>query len=265
MQLPIWQILVLAVVQGLTEFLPISSDGHLTIAAALMVPTGSVKSFDVSDLVIVLHGGTLLSILVFYWHRLWTLLHEDIRTFGLLCMATLPTVLIGLPVKMFAEPWLTNPVLAGGFLILTGVVLLLSARLPHGTREFSQISYGEAFWIGLAQAAAILPGLSRSGCTIGAALGFRLNPRAAATFSFLMAIPVILGACAYEFADAIHYGKLRTPIHYLAAGVAVSFVVGLVSLTWLVKWLERGRFSFFAWWCIPVGAAVLIWQLWAPS
>ena len=265
MELELWQILVLAIVQGLTEFLPVSSDGHLTVAAALMAPTGGLKNFEVSDVVIMLHGGTLLSILVFYWQRLRELVRADHRTFGLLAVASLPTMLIGLPVKLFADEWLTNPILAGIFLMVTGVVLLLAARISPGNREFSQLGYGEAIWIGLSQAAAILPCLSRSGCTIGAGLSIRLHPRAAATFSFLMAIPVIAAACIYELGQVFRQGELQTPIHALTIGVVVSFIVGLISLHWLVSWLERGRFASFAWWCIPFGASVLVWQLMCPA
>jgi undecaprenyl-diphosphatase len=261
MQLPLWQILILAVVQGITEFLPISSDGHLTVLAALMAPQGRSESFEISDLVIVLHGGTLLSIIVFYWRRLRELLRGERASIGLVAAATVPALIVGLPAKLFAEKWLTDPVLAGACLMLTGVVLLLAARFTGGTRDYPQLRYREAIWIGVAQAAAILPGLSRSGCTIGLGMASHLHPRAAATFSFLMAIPVIGAACALELLQILHSGQLQTPVTHLAAGVAVSFVSGLLSLSWLLNWLERGRFSLYAWWCIPLGLAVLVWQL----
>jgi undecaprenyl-diphosphatase len=261
MQLPLWQIVVLAVVQGLTEFLPVSSDGHLAVVAALLIPHGSRASLEVPDLVIVLHGGTLMSILVFYWRRIWELLKSDRRTIGLLCVATIPAVLVGLPVELYAEKWLTNPVLAGFFLVITGIILLIAERGTRGTAQYSEMRFGQAFLIGMAQAAAILPGLSRSGSTITTALRMKFHPRAAATFSFLMAIPVIAGACVLKLATIIHAGGLKTPVGHLAIGVVVSFSVGLLALWWLVQWLERGRFSLFAWWCIPVGVAVVIWQL----
>jgi undecaprenyl-diphosphatase len=122
------------------------------------------------------------------------------------------------------------------------------------------MTYGEALFIGLSQAAAILPGLSRSCCTITSALYLRFTPRDAATFSFLMAIPVIGGACVLELAEIVQSGHFAMPTDQLIAGVAVSFVTGLASLWVLVRWLERGRFADFAWWCIPLGIAVLIWQ-----
>lgn len=261
----LWQILVLAVVQGLTEFLPISSDGHLTVVAALMAPQGGAANLEVSDVIIVLHGGTLMSIIVFYWRRIWELLVSDRRTIGLIIIATIPAILIGLPFKLYAERWLTDPMLAGIFLIVTGEVLLLAERGKRGNAEYSQLSYGQAVLIGIAQAAAILPGLSRSGCTIATGMRLGLHPRASATFSFLLAIPVIAGACVLELAKIVRAGHLETPTAHLALGVLVSFVVGLAALWWLVRWLERGRFAFFAAWCIPLGIAVLIWQLWQKS
>lgn len=256
----LWQILILAVVQGFTEFLPISSDGHLTVVAALMAPQGAPANLEVSDVIIVLHGGTLMSIIVFYWRRIWDLLANDRRTIGLLIVATVPAVIIGLPFKLYAERWLTDPMLAGIFLVVTGEVLLLAERGSRGNAEYSQLSYSQAVLIGFAQAAAILPGLSRSGCTITTGLRLGLQPQAAATFSFLMAIPVIGGACVLELAKIVRAGHLETPVAHLAAGVLISFVVGIAALWWLVRWLERGRFAFFAWWCIPLGIAVVIWQ-----
>src|SRR5262245_64231254 len=105
MDIQLWQVVVLAVIQGITEFLPISSDGHLVVAAALMVPSGSHASLDIPDLVIVLHAGTLLSIIVFYWRRVVDLLWRDWRTVWLLGVATVPAVIGGLAVKKYAEAW----------------------------------------------------------------------------------------------------------------------------------------------------------------
>jgi undecaprenyl-diphosphatase len=259
MTLELWQVLVLAVVQGVTEFLPISSDGHLVVVAALMAPGGRVENLDIPGLVIILHGGTLLSILVFYWRRILDLL-RDFPTVMRLAVATIPAVLVGLPIKLLAEHWLGNPVLAGVNLILTGVVLVFAGRMVSGDRHYRQLSYAQSLFIGLAQAVAILPGMSRSGCTISAGLKTGLTPVSAATFSFLMAIPAISGACLLEAISVWKSGGLSIPYEHLGAGIVVSFVVGLLSLWWLIRWLERGRFAAFAWWCIPVGVGVLIWQ-----
>jgi len=259
--LTLTQILVLAVVQGIAEFLPISSSGHLVIVAALLHPTGDLEDLSVADVNIVLHGGTLLSIVVFYWGRIWRLLGEDRRTVGLLLVGTLPAIAIGLPLKAYAEKVLENPLLAGFLLPVTGAVLLAISRKQPRDVEYPALGYGRAFLVGISQAAALLPGLSRSGLTISAGLAVGLSRRSAATFSFLLALPAIGGACAYQMVQLMDATQVVTPVGHLAMGAAVSFVVGLVSLWWVVKWLEQGRLQYFAYWCIAVGLAVIIWQL----
>lgn len=261
MPLELWQIVVLAVVQGVTEFLPISSDGHLVIVARLMTPGGDAAQLEIPDLVIVLHAGTLLSIVVFYWRRILELLGRERRTAVLIAVATVPAVVLGLPMKLFAEEWLGSPLLAGMFLVVTGLVLVAARWARPGERDYREMGAVEAILIGVAQAAAILPGLSRSGCTITSALHLGFRPRDAATFSFLMAIPAIAGACVVETGEMIHAGQLTLPVKHLVVAIGVSFGVGLVSLWWLVRWLERGRFSVFAWWCIPAGIAMTAWEI----
>ncbi len=261
MDLAFWQILVLAVVQGMTEFLPVSSSGHVVVMSALICGEG--QELDIGDINIVLHLGTLLSILVFYWHRIWRLLGQDRRTIGLLALGTVPAVIVGLPLKMSGLDFLLeSPLLAGMLLPVTGLVLLWVSRSMSGQREYNDLSYGDALKIGLAQATAILPGLSRSGITISAGLKCGLAPKSAATFSFLLAIPAIGGAGVLEVMSLMRETTtIQTPVSYLVAGGLVAFMVGLISLWWLINWLERGRLQLFAWWCIPLGIAVVIWQL----
>lgn len=263
MDLQLWQVAILSLVQGITEFLPVSSSGHLVIVAAL---TGVEN--EVADLNIVLHVGTLLSILVFYWKRLWRLLGEDRRLIGLLAVGTIPAVAFGIPIKKYgSEVILENPLLAGCMLPMTGLLLLWAARYKRDKpfQEYQQLSYGKTLLIGLSQAFAILPGISRSGSTISTGLRLGLSPASAATFSFLLAIPVIGGAGLLEMVSLLRdkspEGGTQTPLVYLAIGAAFSFAVGLVALNWLVKWLEKGRLQLFAWWCIPLGVAVIAWQL----
>ena len=261
MQLEFWQIFVLAVVQGMTEFLPVSSSGHVVIVSALICEEG--QTLDIGDVNIVLHLGTLLSILVFYWHRIWRLLGQDRRSIGLLAVGTIPAVAVGLPVKMVGPDFLLeSPLLAGLLLPVTGLVLLWVARSMKGQGAYNDMSHAEALKIGIAQATAILPGLSRSGMTISAGLRCGLAPASAATFSFLLAIPAIGGAGVLEVASLMRETTtVHTPLGYLVAGGFVAFLVGLVSLRWLISWLESGRIQLFAWWCIPLGIGVVIWQL----
>lgn len=260
MQLALWQILILAVVQGVAEFLPISSSGHTVLLASLMYGSQTTPP-DTSGLNIVLHLGTLGSILVYYHRRIAQLLGADRRVLGLLILGTLPAVAFALPLKLFAEDVLESPLVVGLMLPVTGVVLLWLSRTSNGTEVYQRMSIASTLWIGLAQACAILPGLSRSGSTIAAGVGQRLNRPSSAAFSFLLAIPAIFGAGVLEVASAWHKAEaLPQRVDHLAIGAGVSFVVGIFALWWLNRWLQRGRMVFFAWYCIALGLVVVAWQ-----
>ncbi len=261
MQLSLPEILILAVVQGVAEFLPVSSSGHIVVLSHWMQERGS-KPPDIGDLNIVLHVGTLFSILVFYHQRIWRLLTTERRIIGMLILGTIPAVLVGLPIKKFCEHILENPWIAGAMFPVTGAALLFLSYRPAGTVEYPQMTIRQALWIGISQAVAILPGLSRSGSTIATGVGVGLTRNSAAAFSFLLAIPVIAGAGLLEGVDALKTGHLSTPISHLLLGAGVSFVVGLGSLWALNRWLEQGRLQIFAWYCILLGIAVLGWQSW---
>jgi undecaprenyl-diphosphatase len=254
--LVLWQIVLLAVVQGVTEFLPISSSGHLVIVAAAMG-----CDVDIKDVNIVLHFGTLLSILVFFWHRIWRLFGEDRRTILTVIVGTLPAAVIGLTIAKKYSYVLEDPLLAGFMLMVTGSMLWLASRWEVADGEYQTMSLGQAAGIGLAQSIALLPGISRSGSTITTGMALGLSRRAAATFSFLLAIPAIGGGALLECKDILESPSPSTPLPVLAVGATISFVVGLFSLWWLLRLLERGRLEYFAYWCIPVGLGVVVWQL----
>jgi undecaprenyl-diphosphatase len=256
----LWKVLILAVVQGIGEFLPISSSGHVVVAAALL--NESKDALDVADLNIVLHLGTLGSILVFYWKRILQLLTSDRRVILWLILGTLPAVVIGLPLKKFAGWILSDPLVAGCFFPVTGAVLLWGMRHSHGTVDYREMTWKQALAIGCAQAAAIMPGLSRSGSTISAGLSVGLKRDSAATFAFLLAIPAIAGAGVLEARDLLkpEYHASATPLNMLI-GAVVAFFVGLGSLWILVRLLERGRLQIFAGYCIALGVVVIVWQL----
>ena len=261
MTLALWKILVLAVVQGFTEFLPISSSGHLVVLSALLT-NGDPSQLEIGDLSVVLHVGTLLSIIVFFWRRIWRLLGSDRRTIWLLAIGTVPAVVIGLSIELTCKHLIENPLLAGLMLPITGLILLWAARELQGKGQYNDLTARQAFGIGVAQALAILPGISRSGTTISTGLKLKMAPKEAATFSFLLAIPAIGGAGLLKALSAYKHGGLATPWQHLVLGGGVSFLVGIVALFWLINWLERGRLRLFAWWCIPLGVAVTIWQVW---
>jgi undecaprenyl-diphosphatase len=255
------EILLLAFVQGVAEFLPISSSGHIVVGTALFDQLG-VHIEEKLSVNIILHMGTLLAILVFYRRRIWGLLGADRRVIWLLVVGTLPAALVGPVLKMKCEQSLENPLLAGLMFPITGAALLWSARARRGSLDCRQLGWGRALLIGAAQALAILPGISRSGATIVAGLASGLKRDEAAAFSFLLAIPAIGGAGFIESLELLKKPIGSTPPLDLAIGAVVSFAVGLVSLWWLVRWLQEGRLHRFAWYLLILGPIVVVWQLW---
>lgn len=253
-------ILILAVIQGITEFLPISSDGHLVIAEALCESLLHVRLTNKLGLTIMLHAGTLLAVLIFYWRRVWRLLGADIHVLGLLVIGTLPAVVSGLLLKIFAPAWLENELLTGWMLLVNALLLWWASHRPLGTLTYQELTWRQALVIGLFQAAAPLPGISRSGSTIGAGLWLGLRREDAATFSFLLSLPAVGGAVVLELVEMTRLGNAGLPWQMLAAGAAISFVVGILALRWLITWLQRGKLQYFAVWCVPLGLAVIAWQ-----
>ena len=216
-----------------------------------------------TELNIILHFGTLLAIVLFYRKRIIALLSADQRVIPLLIVGTIPIVIVGLTVKK-VFPWVTEyPLLAGFMLPLTGMMLLMLPKIKEGENEYQDITYKTAFLIGCAQAFAILPGVSRSGSTIVAGSWLGLKRQSATTFSFLLAIPAILGATVLEVKDMLEKDPNveSTSVWLLALGALVAFAVGLVALQWLVRWVEKGKLHWFAYWVIPAGFGVVVWQL----
>lgn len=257
--LSLWQVLVLAVLQGIAEFLPISSSGHLLLVAPLLLGSREPPD-DMLALSVALHVGTLGSILVHYRHAIRCLLWDDRRVAGLLLVGALPAVVVGLVVKLYFDDLIETPWLAATMLLVTGTVLWLVHRQRPGTTDYRDLSWTNAVWVGLCQAAAILPGLSRSGATIAAGLAAGLSRQAAATYAFLLALPALAGAGVLEGMWAVSKPP-QTSWQLLLLGAVVAFVVGLVALWWLERWLVRGRLVWFAWYCWLVGGAALLWQL----
>jgi undecaprenyl-diphosphatase len=181
---------------------------------------------------------------------------------GPLIVGTLPLVFIGLPVHEIdaLQKLVENPLLVGCMLPITGLLLIASGRCQNGDTDYTQISYRQALIVGLFQALAVLPGISRSGTTIVGGMVAGLRRDSAATFSFLLAIPAICGALVLHLHKAVTSGTTHDA-GPLLLGALVSFIVGLAALAWLVRWLGRGRLQWFAYWCIPVGLAVIVWQV----
>jgi undecaprenyl-diphosphatase len=254
------EIIILAVFQGITEFLPISSSGHMVVLASIFDQFAE-KMEDKVTVNVVLHMGTLAAILVFYWRRIVALLGRDRRVIGLLVVGSIPAAVVGFPMKLYCKDLLESPLLAGFMFLVTGAMLVWVGRCKQGETECRDLTYSRAFVIGLFQAFALLPGISRSGSTIVAGMGAGLKRDEAATFSFLLAIPAIGGAGLLEAKDMFEQTGSATPFDALALGLFVSFAVGLGALAWLIRWLQQGHLGYFAWWVFLLGPAVIIWQL----
>ena len=256
----LWQGLILGLVQGLTEFLPVSSSGHLVLVEALTGVHFTDVTVEVS-----LHVATLASVLVLYGRRLWEIVRgilkgdaPSMRYALLLVIATIPAGLIGVLFRHQIEDAFHSLAWLGIQFLITGAILW-ATRGPRGDRTVP--STGAATVIGFAQAFAILPAISRSGATVAAALRAGLTPAAAAEFSFLMSIPVIAGAGLLEARHAalnmVHVGALPWAVSFVAA-----FAAGIWSIRWLVALLQRGRFYAFAPYCWAVGLFTLAYALW---
>lgn len=243
--------IVLGLVQGLTEFLPVSSSGHLVMAQTFLgVPSPGVF------LEVALHLATLISVMVVYHRKLTELLvgffrrdPESLRYIGLLVLATLPVVVIGLLFKDAIEAAFDTPYVTGFLLLVTGLILF-STTLAKRERTREVPTKTHALIMGLAQCFAILPGISRSGSTIAAGLWTGLRGERAAEFSFLMSLPAVAGAAVLQASDLGADVAISGP---LAAGFLASLLSGIAaikSLVWLVK---RQAFHQFAWYVWPVG------------
>jgi undecaprenyl-diphosphatase len=256
--MPLWEAVLLGIVQGITEFLPVSSDGHLVIAGTLLGVEEQGLIF-----VIAVHVGSLLALLVFYRARVLELVlgvfarRPDAWRYTLkLVVATLPAVVVGLFFRHFVERIFQAPWTAGAGLFVSAA-FLATTRATQGRAQGSEPGYGQALWVGCAQALAIAPGISRSALTISSLLLFGVAPLAAAEFSFLLGIIAIIGAAVLEAPEAI-----ATPadaLRPLWVGAAAAAVTGFGALLLLVRLLRARQFHWFAYYDAAAGLAFLIY------
>lgn len=255
--------IVLGVVQGLAEFLPISSSGHLVILGEILrgVTGRSVDPESNLQMNVALHVGTLLSILWVYRADLPGLLNRRSLCAGI-AVATLPLVVVALtPLKDHVESLFASPLSAGIALLITAALLVVGQRLERVRHELDQVPAAVALLIGLLQATALIPGISRSGSTIAGGMLAGLRREASATFSFLIAIPAISGAAVLTAKDAWDGTGGAHSTGALLVGILVSFIVGLSALRWLLRMVSQRRLHWFAWYCAAAGSATVLWQL----
>ena len=236
--------IILGVTQGLTEFLPISSSGHLVIMQHLLKIQSNGNEFEV-----LVHIGTLGSIVVVFFHDLKSLFSDfktkQNRLYILhLLIASIPAAIAGIFFKDNFESLFDNHYFVSKALMFTGLILVLSYFFKPQNKKFN---FSSSLIIGFFQALAIMPGISRSGMTISIALLLGINPKNAAKFSFLMAIPVVGGAGFLTFLDS--YENFSIPASQAFAALISSFLVGIFALRWLIKWLGRGKLHYFGFYC----------------
>lgn len=260
--------IILGIVQGLTEFLPISSSGHLVIFQHLLGISSENIAFEV-----IVHFGTLLSVVAVYYIDIWYMIksffsgitHRNIgktyrndsyfRLSIFVIIGTIPAVIAGLFLKDFFVSVFHNIHLVGVTLLLTGVVILFTNYIKDRAEELSP---SKSMLIGITQAIAILPGISRSGFTISSALFMGVSRENAARFSFLLAVPAILGATLLHIIELTSSEISGIGFGTLCTGFIFSFFIGYIAIRFLLSILKSGKFGWFAPYCFLAGLIVLI-------
>lgn len=253
---------ILGLVQGIAEFLPISSSGHLVIADALLKEyAGTSTPEESATMGIALHFGTLMSILVVYRSELIALLSNWRLMFLIVC-ATIPVGLVGVFFKDYVDAAFGEPILAGAALLVTAAFLMAGRALKKADDDLTVMTRRTATVIGIFQAIAIVPGISRSGSTIAAGMACGLNREHATRFSFLIAIPAIGGAAVMELKDFVTGEETFHGSPWpLLLGTVISFAVGVFALRWLIRMVVADRLHLFAIYCVIAGSATVLWQL----
>lgn len=269
--------IILGIVQGLTEFLPVSSSGHLAILENLM----KINEESVLFFAAMLHFGTLISIVVVYFKDISILIKEFFmvilegvtgkgfninknahRKFGLLIItACIPTAIIGVVFSDFFESLFQSVFSVGIGLLITGSLLWLSEKIAKGNKNIKTMKYKDAFIVGLFQSAAIAPGISRSGSTIVGSLFRGLNKELTVKFSFLISLPVVLGAGGIEFIKALDQGLNGISFGVLIAGVATSAISGYVAINVMIQLVTHKKLHYFSYYTWTLGIIIILWTM----
>lgn len=260
------QVIVLSIVQGLTEFLPVSSSGHLRIVSSLFWGEDAGASFTA-----VIQLGTELAVLVFFAKEIWQILTGwlaglfspekrgfDYRMGWMVIVGTLPVAVLGLLLKDLIRENFRNLWITAAVLIAFSLVFILAERLGKKSRGYSELTMKDAIIMGLWQCLALIPGVSRSGGTISGGLFLNLDREVATRFSFLLAIPAVLASGLFSLPDAFapQAGQAATG-GQLLVGSAIAFVLGYVSIAWLLRFVSHHSFAWFAAYRIPLGLIVI--------
>ena len=261
----LFQSFLLGIIQGLTEFIPISSTGHLLIAQQLLGIPASDETFA---FLVIVQLGTLVSLLVFYWKDLLSILKGVLRfrqpTFernlGLyIVIATIPALIVGFLLSDLVERLFQRPMLQASVRLFTAAILMfLAERFTSKTRRLESISWLDSIYIGAMQILAVFPGASRSGATISGGMFRGFDRPSAARFAFLMSVPVMLAAGGYETLKVIRMPNTLGLLPIFAVGFITAAIVGWFAIKWLIDYLSRRSLYVFAIYCAIVGTIVLI-------
>ena len=262
--------LILGIIQGLTEFLPVSSSAHLVLGKTLLAVHEHGIVFEVF-----VHFGTLLSVLLVYRRDIYVLIqslmtglrragqigdyYRQDRSFRFLVYilaGSVPAGVIGILFNDPIEKAFSDPFMVSGMLLVTGTILLLTRFIRPPQRE---ITFMKAILIGCAQSMAIMPGISRSGSTISMALFLGISREEAARYSFLLAVPVILGATLLKLVELLRHVPSTAEIEDLVVGTAISFLSGYVAIKLLLMFIRKGKLDYFAWYCFAIGFVGLLY------
>ena len=250
--LTVWQAIIMGAIQGLTEFLPISSSGHLVIFGHLFNLTEPPLVFG-----IIVHLGTLFAVFVCFWPDIWAIIKKPFsRITGLLIIACIPAAIAGYFLEPLINQAFSSLLVVGLGLIYTGAILTVSELMTRRSldiKEARETSTGEALFIGIMQAIAVIPGVSRSGSTIAAGLMVGLNRSFAARFSFLLSIPIILGAAVFELKDFYTSAVFEFNWVSYGAGLVSAAVFGYLAIRLVIGLIKQGKLSKFSYYCWAVG------------
>lgn len=269
----ILQAILLGIVQGLTEFLPVSSSAHLVLVPFFLNWTLPAEQVFVFDVLVQL--GTLVAVIVFFWKDLWGIVQAWVKAllarkpFGdpqarmgwYLILATIPAGLLGVLIKDTVEAAFHSALAVGGFLIVTAALLYIAEWLGKRSRKLEEMTWKDALVMGIGQAGAIFPGVSRSGATITAGMLRGLDRPAAARFSFLMSVPVMLAAGVLSIFDVAEMPGLSAFLPSLVVGFISAAVVGYFAIRWLLGYLVRHSLKGFAIYCAALGLLTIVVSL----
>ncbi len=263
------EVIILGIIQGIAEFLPISSSAHLILVRevfGLYLAEGISLSFDVA-----LHFGTLLAIIIFFFKELFAILKDGLtkgvktingKIFWFLMIATVPAAIVGVLFEDVIDTFFRKQIwLIATALIVMGIIIYVVDKKNKSDREMKDLKWYQALFVGCMQVFALIPGFSRSGTTITASRLLKLNREESAKFSFYLAIPVIAGGTLYSLIKPGTIDMISENLSVFAVGIFISFLTGLFCISFLLKYIRKNDFKIFMIYRVIAGIAVLLWLL----